>query len=109
MNIFFRKNTVYRWVLTAAHCMEGGSITISAGIDENGRFRDYAKIPLENQFIHPKYDQNKLIKSHDLGMNSIRIVQKNLSLSRSFLFEKKKQSSHTIYQAERLFYCYSFT
>lgn len=48
--------------------MDGGDITITAGIDANGLGGAQAIVSTRNQFVHPDFSWDNPITTDDIGM-----------------------------------------
>lgn len=65
--ILINFRNLFRWILTAAHCLDDGEITAQFGVDADGNFFDSITVPVGNQFVHPEYDDRK--HCNDIGMS----------------------------------------
>lgn len=60
--VFFR-----RWILTAGHCLvDNDDIMVYLGMDPEGTYVERLLVDKSKQFIHPKYEDEKL--ENDIGM-----------------------------------------
>lgn len=61
-----QSNLIHRWILTAAHCLDGESdITVYAEMEADDEYKQVIRVPLENQFVHYAYDPKA--DSNDIG------------------------------------------
>lgn len=64
---FFTSHTVYtRWLLTAAHCLNGLNITAYFGMSAAGSYKKKVTVPQSNQHSYPTFNRTAL--TDDMGL-----------------------------------------